>query len=65
MDIEAPINQPQKPIEPDMQCPVVKVISFLEYESDLELSRLEVTDPHLINIRNHELFPFMKENTIV
>ena len=48
-----------------MQCPVVKVISFLEYESDLELSRMEVTDPYLINIQNHELFPFMKENTIV
>ena len=48
-----------------MQCPVTKLISFLEAETDLELKTLDVTDPDCVKIRNNKLFPFLKKHATI
>lgn len=46
-------------------CKLGELIAALELQSQLDLQSMTVSDKDLIRVRNEELFPFIKENSLI
>ena len=48
-----------------MVCRLSDLIALLEQKSGLDLQSMDISDQKCIRARNEELFPFIKDHTVI